>query len=141
MAENGEDNGGGCGSGEEQSSESKLGGVGASALDSGTTTDVGSSDGSGDAWASNRESDEGPAEGVEFARWREGNRCEVGDCVMLNDSSTSARGGPGGIGCGCSVTTVDLRSLSGSDTAETFLKLGLRLLTWLDCVQSSTSSM
>lgn len=117
------------------------GGVRASALDGDTTTNVGSSDASEDAWASNRESDEGPAEGVEAARGRAGNKWEVGGCVMLNDSSTSARGGPGGIGGCAGVTIVDLRSFSGSDTADTFLKLGLRLLIWLDCVQSSTSSM
>lgn len=90
LGDNDEADGGGCGCGEGAGSGSELGSVGASALDGGTATDADSSDGSGDAWASNRDSDEGPAEGVEFARCREGNKCEVGDCVMLNESSTSA---------------------------------------------------
>lgn len=90
LGDNDDDDGGcGCGCGD-RGSGSEVGGVGASVLDGGATTDVGSSGGSGDAWASKRESDEGPAEGVEFARWRVGNKCEVGDCVMLNESSTSA---------------------------------------------------
>lgn len=87
------DDGGGCSCSAAGGSVSELGGAwgtGASALDGGATTDVGSSDGSGDAWASNRESDEGPAEGVEFARGRVGNKCEVGGCVALNESSTWA---------------------------------------------------
>lgn len=85
------DDGGGCGCGEGEGSRSELGGdIGTAAFDSGTTTDVCSSDGSGDAWASNRESDEGPADGVEFARGRAGNKCELGGCVALNASSTWA---------------------------------------------------
>jgi hypothetical protein len=85
------DDGGGCGCGEGEGSGSELGGdIGTSTLDGGTTTDVGSSDDSRDAWASNRESDEGPADGVEFARGRAGNKCEVGGCVALNESSTWA---------------------------------------------------
>lgn len=87
---NGED-GGSCGCSEEEGSGSEVGGgVGASASDGGTTTDDGSSYDSGDAWASNRESEEGPAEGVELARARVGNKCEVGGCVTLNEFSTWA---------------------------------------------------
>lgn len=68
------DVGGGCNPGEGKGCRSRLGaGAGASTWGGGTT-DVGSSDGSGDAWASNRESEEGPAEGVEFARGRAGNK-------------------------------------------------------------------
>lgn len=85
------DDGGGCGCGEGEGEGCELGtDVGTSALDGGTTIDVSSSDGSEDAWASSRESDEGPAEGVEFARGRAGNKCEVGGCVTLNESSTWA---------------------------------------------------
>jgi len=50
-----------------------------SSLEGGMDSDEGFSGGdSGTACARSRDNDEGPADGVEFARGRVGNRCEVG---------------------------------------------------------------
>ena len=72
------DNGGGGGCDEGEGSESELGDdIGTSALNSGMTTDIGSSDGSRDTWVSNCESDEGLADSVKFAHRCARNKCKV----------------------------------------------------------------
>jgi len=85
------------------------------------------------ACARSRESEEGPAEGVEFARDLAGNGRGV-----VNDSSTS---GSAGTGNGSSTST-GLGSVSavGEVTRLEYARL-LEACVWVCWVQSSTSSI
>lgn len=85
-----------------------------------------------DAWAKSRESDEGPAEGVEFVRDLAGNGRDV-----VNDSSTS---GSAGTGNGSSATAGFVSISIVGDVTR--LANTRRLEAWVCvCVQSSTSSI
>lgn len=86
---------------------------------------------SGGAWASRRDNEDGPATGVEFARALMGKDDDVGGWVALKTLSNSDWGGAGGgLGDGSGGSEFVLRSVSGSDNAETFRTAGLRLFIW-----------
>ena len=79
---------------------------------------MGSNCDSGGAWASKRDKEEGRTGGEELALERTGKRCRFGECVVKNESSTSASGGPGGsvgvstsVDCGFSFETFRDESL------------------------------
>lgn len=83
---------------------------------------------SGGAWASRRDNEDGPVTGVEFALALTGKDNDVGGWVALKTLSNSDWGGTGGgLGEGSGGSEFVLRSVSGSDNAETFLAAGLRL--------------
>lgn len=65
---------------------------------------------------------------MEFALALTGKDDDVGGCVTLKTLSKSDWGGAGGgLGEGSGGIELVLRSVSGSDNAETFLPAGLRL--------------
>ena len=86
------------------------------------------------ACASKRDNDEG-ALGEDPGRGGDGNSLEVGGRVTVNDSSTSASGGPAGVSGAISVAG------TGSSDEVVFLCEMRRLDGWAGCVQSSTSNM
>jgi len=97
---------------------------------------TGSNGESGGAWASKRDKEEGRTGGEEVERERTGKRCKFGECVVKNESSTSASGGPDG----SAGVVVSMRSDCGC-SFETLRDETLRLFCWLGWVQSSTSSI
>jgi hypothetical protein len=90
------------------------------------------------ACARRRDSDDGPAVGEEFARVRTGLK-RWGGRFTRNESSNSTWGGSGGMLAVSADGIGAFDSFSGD--VGVFLEDTRRLLDWLGCVQSSTSSM
>lgn len=66
---------------------------------------------------------------MEFALALTGTNDDVGGWVVLK-TNLDWGGAGGGIGEGLGGSELVLRSVSGSDNAETFLTVGLRLFIW-----------
>jgi len=111
------------------------GGAGGEVLGNGDFSNCGESiSGVFSACASKRDNDDG-ALGEDPGRGGDGNSREVGGRVTVNDSSTSASGGPVGGAGGTSVAE------DGISDEIVFLCEMRRLDGWAGCVQSSTSNM
>jgi hypothetical protein len=105
-----------------------------------------------DAWANNRDNEDGPAFGDEFDLDRTGKRCEVGGSVVSNASSVrcEATGGAVRKGSSTSAWAGEACKVNGEkgpgiesfiSLSDVFFEEGRLLFECEDCVQSSTSSM